>query len=135
MRLLLSLQFVIVFQITFSQPGDGSCYCCAETYRQFDFWVGNWEVHDSTGTLIGHNTIELIQDSCGLQESWVGTQGTTGTSISYYDRQTGKWYQNWVAAHGGVIMMEGKPENGAMVLYSRQLPGKNGDDYVQSKIS
>lgn len=31
--------------------------CSTPEYRQFDFWVGDWVVHDAAGKLAGTNTI------------------------------------------------------------------------------
>ncbi len=30
--------------------------------RQFDFWLGEWEVKDTKGNLVGHNRIESISN-------------------------------------------------------------------------
>ena len=27
--------------------------------RQFDFWIGDWEVHDAKGQRLGRNRVEL----------------------------------------------------------------------------
>ena len=103
------------------------CKCCTPEYRQFDFWIGDWEVKDSSGKVLGYNKITQIEGGCGLQENWTsGKPGYTGQSMSFYDRTTGNWNQTWVDNGGGVIMMDGKLIDGAMVMMS-------GDNLVQNR--
>ncbi|MBE0566172.1 MAG: hypothetical protein IH621_09460, partial [Krumholzibacteria bacterium] len=47
--------------------------------RQFDFWIGSWEVSNQDGSVVGHNRIEPILDRCVLQETWAGASGSAGT--------------------------------------------------------
>jgi hypothetical protein len=62
--------------------------------REFDFWVGVWDVFDTqTGRPAGTNTITITSGGCILLESWVNTIGGTGTSINYVNTETGKWEQ------------------------------------------
>jgi len=56
--------------------------CSAREYRQFDFWIGEWDVLAPDGTRAGHNRVERIEGGCGLQENWTGQGGGTGRSIS-----------------------------------------------------
>ena len=94
------------------------CPCSATDYRQFDFWIGEWEVRDSSNTLLGHNSITPIQDSCALLENWTGASGYTGTSISFFDSNTQCWHQSWIDYKGGAIIMDGQFADGKMVMWS-----------------
>lgn len=29
-----------------------TCTCCQEQYRQFDFWLGDWEVYNKKGVKV-----------------------------------------------------------------------------------
>ena len=31
--------------------------CNEARFRQFDFWVGEWEVKDASGKVVGHNSV------------------------------------------------------------------------------
>lgn len=84
--------------------------------RQFDFWVGAWEVTTPDGKVAGHNRIELILDGRALQEHWSGRGGFTGTSLNLYDASAGKWRQFWVDHTGGVLQLAGGLVDGRMVL-------------------
>ncbi|GFD76608.1 hypothetical protein KUL113_60280 [Tenacibaculum sp. KUL113] len=39
-------------------------------YTQFDFWVGNWNVYNTEGKLIGHNNVIKTPNACAIQENW-----------------------------------------------------------------
>ncbi len=89
--------------------------CRGPEYRQFDFWLGAWEV-TSQGGVAGHNVITAGQQGCLLREQWVSTRGGTGESLNFYDRSTRQWNQVWVDANGFVLRMSGGLVDGAMRL-------------------
>jgi hypothetical protein len=87
-----------------------------ENFRAFDFWAGNWDVSvRSNGQFAGKNSIKVIENGCALHESWKSANGGTGQSINYYNPNTGKWRQIWVAK-GYSIDLEGGIKDGAMEL-------------------
>ncbi|HET9581955.1 MAG TPA: hypothetical protein VFP76_03985 [Gemmatimonadota bacterium] len=90
--------------------------CAREEYRQFDFWLGTWEVTTPDGKVAGTNTIESVLNGCALRESWRGAGGMTGTSTNTYDPHAGRWHQTWVDDRGGFLLISGGLEKGSMVL-------------------
>ena len=64
--------------------------CTGPEYRQFDFWIGHWSVYDTTGTQIGSSHIARVADGCGIREEWTAANGSTGTSLNYYNKQDKK---------------------------------------------
>lgn len=91
--------------------------CSAPEHRQFDFWVGEWAVTDSTGTTpFGSNVITLEEGGCLLRERWTAAGGGTGQSMNFYDRQRRQWEQLWVAKGGSILRLAGHLEGGRMVL-------------------
>ena len=85
-------------------------------FREFDFWVGDWSVHDGEGTLQGENTITREEQGCVLVERWQGAQGSTGMSINYLDKVTDEWVQIWHAAGGYQITIRGGLTGEGMLL-------------------
>lgn len=78
-------------------------------YRQFDFWVGEWEVRDENGQILGSSKVELILDGCVIFENWISARsGYMGKSFNYYNRLTGKWQQKWIDNRGVPIEFEGE---------------------------
>ena len=101
--------------------------CSAQQHRQFDFWIGDWEVKNTAGNLAGTNRIESILGGCVIRESWQGAQGPAGTSLNLY-APDGKWHQIWVDNQGSLLELAGGLEDGKMVMRgttpSRPEPGK-----------
>lgn len=106
--------------------------CSADSYREFDFWIGDWVVHDTTGTLQGTNRIESIQGGCVLQEHWTSASGGTGTSFNIYDFTRNVWHQTWVSG-AQLLTLEGGLRNGRMVLEGTTV-GRNNTD-VHNRIT
>ena len=95
--------------------------------RQFDFWVGRWEVRDTSGRIAGTNEIQLILGDCVLLENWTGARGVTGKSLNTFNKSKRKWQQTWVDDHGEVIeFVDGEYKDGAMRFRSesREPDGK-----------
>lgn len=102
--------------VSFSQK---DCKCCSENHQAFNFWVGTWEVFDTTGNKVGDNEITSIENSCALMEKWQGLKGGSGTSMNYYNQQDSTWNQVWVSSNGNVLNLKGSFENNQMILKSK----------------
>lgn len=90
--------------------------CTAAEHRQFDYWIGEWEVSDPNGKRLGENRITRIHNGCALLEEWRGNGGVTGSSLNIYDRERGQWHQTWVDGSGGLLLLDGGIVDGAMTL-------------------
>jgi len=82
--------------------------------RQFDFWVGEWDVFNPQGQKAGTSVIQQISAGCGVLENWRDAFGNEGKSINFYDPNTQKWYQYWIGASGGPSRFSGAYKDGAM---------------------
>jgi hypothetical protein len=85
-------------------------------HRQFDFWVGEWDVHDPAGRKAGTNSVRKMPGGCVLFESWTSVSGSPGQSLNFYDPTRRKWVQIWVDARASVLRIEGEFREGAMRL-------------------
>ena len=92
--------------------------CSAAEFRQFDFWLGEWEVYED-GARAGTNRIESILGGCALQEHWTGASGMHGTSLNVYSSGDRKWHQTWVDSNNLRLDLEGGLEGRRMVLVGR----------------
>ena len=90
--------------------------CDTPAHRQFDFWIGEWDVHDAQGKLAGRNRITAIHGGCAIEEQWSGRGGVTGSSINAYDAGRHRWHQTWVDSTGGLLLLDGAWQDGRMVL-------------------
>lgn len=91
-------------------------HCSTPEHRQFDFWLGEWEVRDPQGEVVGRNHITPLFDGCGLREEWTGAKGLRGTSLNVFADDRGSWHQTWVDSHGTLLQLDGGLRDGAMVL-------------------
>ena len=99
------------------EPGeDGPPPCSSDEFRAFDFWLGEWEVSNPEGDVVGENTIRAVLDGCALEENWRGASGSVGRSLNLYDARTGKWHQTWVDNSGLLLRLDGGLVDGSMVL-------------------
>lgn len=90
--------------------------CSSPEYRQFDFWIGDWDVYNPSGQKVGENTIENILGGCVLYEDWTGAGGGAGRSFNRWDPATETWNQHWVNSSGVETFLVGTFANGKMVL-------------------
>ena len=87
-----------------------------ERFAQFDFWVGEWDVHVANGTFAGSNSISSDYRKCVLVEDYESAGGFIGMSINYLDHQTGEWVQIWNDASGSQINVRGGLTDDGMLL-------------------
>lgn len=114
--------------------------CETGAYRDFDFWLGNWEVLNPDGETIGTNAVTRELDGCVVAEHWTDSEGGRGRSINTYDAETGEWHQTWVSAafSGHVRMSGGLDEDGVMVLTGQREAVNRGftifDEYRWTRL-
>ena len=82
----------------------------------FDFWIGEWDVHDPEGRPVGHNSVTPLYGTGALAEHWHGNGGVEGHSLNAWDPERGCWHQTWVDSSGSVLLLDGGVHDGAMVL-------------------
>lgn len=87
--------------------------CNDNAFRQFDFWIGEWEVYDASGKRAGRNAITSEEDGCVLIERWQSATGGTGVSMNHYDPMAAQWKQHWVGL-GLILEMSGGLNDGSM---------------------
>jgi tetratricopeptide (TPR) repeat protein len=84
-----------------------SVYPCrySEKSRQFDFWIGEWDVKNVQGQPAGKSKIELTLGDCVILENWTSTGPAlySGKSINLYNTTSQKWIQTWFDDKGGLI--------------------------------
>ena len=101
--------------------------CDTKEYRQFDFWLGKWQViNRATGKPAGENHIRKHLGECALYEDYRSVAGGyAGTSFNIYQKSTGTWHQSWVDNGGLLLRLSGGLDaNGAMVLAGDRVDAK-----------
>lgn len=85
-------------------------------FRQFDFWIGEWEAKTPQGQPGGTSSVQLILGQCIIFENWTGVGGSSGKSFNIYDTNDKKWHQTWVDDKGTFTHYIGNLINGDMVI-------------------
>jgi hypothetical protein len=109
--------------------------CTSPLHRQFDFWLGLWDVTGANGAFAGTNRIELADAGCTLYESWAsGRGGYTGRSLNSVGPD-GRWHQTWVDSSGGRLELAGGLVEGKMVLEGETPAAAAGGPPVRNRIT
>ncbi len=104
-------------------------------YRQFDFWVGDWNVYSVAGQFanqkVGESSVQLILKDCVVFENWTALgRGGEGKSFNKYNPQLQKWEQFWVADSGGTTHYVGDAAPGQMI-YLAEPAGPRGAPLIR----
>jgi hypothetical protein len=106
----------LVCTIALAAVGSGCSACTAAEHRQFDFWLGDWDVFLPDGSRAGGNRIEAVANGCALLETWQGRSGFAGSSLNSYDPAARQWRQHWVDSQAGRLALAGGWDGQRMVL-------------------
>lgn len=95
-----------------------SARCSGPEYRQFDFWIGDWDAFDVDNPTVrtARTRVDLILDGCVLRENYEGADGHQGQSFTIYDSSRKLWHQSWVTNRGELLVIEGKFDAGEIIL-------------------
>ncbi len=123
---LLSLPLLLA-SVVANAAGTAAAPCSADAYRQFDFWLGEWQVYGGPAgdRLIGRSSISRVAGGCALSEHWTNSAGQDGRSLNVYEPASGRWTQFWIGFDGVVLRLYGALDQGVMVLEG-ELAGANG---------
>ncbi|GLQ96884.1 hypothetical protein [Dyella mobilis] len=104
-------------------------YCSAPAYRQFDFWLGDWDTYrikdDKPGDVsVARNRVTSMLDGCALHEAYTRNDGYAGESYTSYDASRKVWHQTWVSNQGELNVMEGTQQGDRIVLSGEVTDGQ-----------
>lgn len=120
----LTLLLLIVIPATYAAP-TAPAPCSSAEHRQFDFWLGEWQVHTPDGKLAGTNRITREYGGCVIHEHYSTAKGYSGESLNVYDAPRQVWHQTWVDSSGLLLTIEGRWDGKSMVLEGL-LPAPGG---------
>jgi hypothetical protein len=100
--------------------------CETPEHRQFDFWVGRWDVYPTgTDRLVAHSLIERLYAGCVIRENWMPLRGTGGGSLNSWIPAQRRWRQVWADSSNGYKDFSGGIDGEAMVL-TAETTGADG---------
>jgi hypothetical protein len=100
-----------------------SCSANPES-RQFDFWLGDWNVTYPGVAGNSNSTVSLSLDKCLVTETWVGGKGHTGRNMFAYSADDKSWHGMFADNLGRVHVFEGKIGSGSAEFFG---PGVGAD--------
>jgi hypothetical protein len=112
-----------LFLISHSLPAQ-KLPCSSPEFRQFDFWIGEWDVFGKTGQKAGDSKISLILDSCIILEEWSSANVQkglryAGKSFNTWNASAKQWQQTWVDNVGNTTaFIKGTFENNKIIFYT-----------------
>jgi tetratricopeptide (TPR) repeat protein len=89
-------------------------------YRQFDFWIGEWDVQTASGQPAGKSSVQLILGDCVIFENWSGAFGMNGKSFNIYNATRRQWQQTWVNDRGTITEFVGEFKGDRMEFLTEQ---------------
>ena len=108
--------------------------CAAPEHRQFDFWIGKWDVVNTKDKVpAGSSLIESLYDGCVLRENW-SEKGFSGGSLNAYNPTDKQWHQTWTDSAGSWREFVGGWQGGRMVLIARHPSVRQPGKTVQERI-
>lgn len=128
----LALLGAIIFTSN-SAAGETRNSCTNPESRQFDFWVGDWDVFDvdKPATPVARVQVDRILGDCVLREDYRDTDGHMGESFSVYDSASHRWHQSWVTNRGQLLLLDGGLHDGTMVLSATERMPDGSDRLVK----
>lgn len=100
--------------------------CQSPAHRAFDFWIGDWDVVNASGTPAGTSHVERTLGGCVITEDWSGANGPyAGKSFNTFNPADGQWTQHWVDSTGASVLMAGAFNDGRLV-YHREFVRQDG---------
>jgi hypothetical protein len=116
--------------------------CSSPEARQFDFWLGEWDLNwpaEQTGGEAGEkgtgtNRLGRLFGDCVIEENFATDDGRfEGRSLSVYDEAAGLWRQTWVDSSGGYLVFTGGLNNGEMELRTAAVE-RDGETVVSRMV-
>jgi hypothetical protein len=117
--------------VAFTERFDRATAPCRHDahYREFDFWVGTWDVRPNGAapdSPASENVITLEYGACVVQEHWRSAGGATGSSFNIYDASRKAWFQTWIDSTGGLHEYRGNPDASGNMVLAGEVPGGEG---------
>jgi len=97
-----------------------------EEASQFDFWLGDWQVTNPQGQVVGENHISHDLANCVVRESWTNAYGDRGTSVNFFDPASAHWHQVWTSDNGTITHYEGEFRDGSMRFEANGFGDRDG---------
>jgi hypothetical protein len=91
--------------------------CSGPEFRQFDFWLGEWNVEAPANPgRVSRSSITSTNAGCTIHEHYRSPGGYEGSSLNFFDASRKRWHQTWIDNQGQPLYLEGGLQGQSMVL-------------------
>ncbi|MGB2665951.1 MAG: hypothetical protein WAK48_18250 [Candidatus Acidiferrum sp.] len=111
-----------------------SCSANAQS-REFDFWVGDWDVRYPGAENASSSKVYLELGKCVLVENWDGGKGHEGINIFAYSADDQHWHGLFADNEGRVHVFEGKVSGGAAEFIGPSRGAKGETDLNRIRVT
>jgi len=125
-----------------SEPAQSAAAtpCTADSgYQRLAFWVGDWDVFDSTGAAYATQRVRAVIDECAITAEWTSGGGNKGLGLSAFDMKTRQWKQvyvsNQVPFRSGVNLRTSDPSYTGLGIRFIPLPDPTAGNPVQTRVT
>jgi hypothetical protein len=111
--------FAVAAPIPATNANPISTQCTGDEYRQLDFWIGDWDVYETTppqGPAVARARVEPVAQGCAIRERYEQADGLIGESLLSYDSVRKAWQQTWITNRGAFMAIAGNLADGRLVL-------------------
>jgi hypothetical protein len=124
------------------EPAQGATVspCTADSsYQRLAFWVGDWDVFDSTGAHYATQRVRPVIDECAITAEWESGGGNKGMGLSAFDLKTHEWKQvyvsNQVPFRSGVTLRTSDPSYTGPGIRFIELSDPAAAKLAQSRVT
>ena len=102
--------------------------CDDAEFKQFDFWLGDWDVASAVdGVHRGNSHISKEMGGCVVWENWTSAGSPYfGKSYNTWNPNLKRWEQYWVDTSAGVMFFHGELKNNIMDYWTDDVPQAGG---------
>jgi hypothetical protein len=106
--------------------------CEDAEFKQFDFWVGDWDVSSAAGVHAGSSHISKEMGGCVVWENWTSAGSPYfGKSYNTWNPNLKRWEQYWVDTSAGVMFFHGGLKDGVMDYWTDEVPQPSGEKLLR----
>jgi hypothetical protein len=97
-------------------------------FKQFDFWIGDWDVASAAdGVHRGASHISKEMSGCVVWENWTSAGSPYfGKSYNTWNPNLKRWEQYWVDTSAGVMFFHGELKDKVMDYWTDDVPQAGG---------
>ena len=110
-----ALAAVFVAALSFAQT-PAAAPTSVPVNKEFDFWIGDWEVTGSDGAVLGWSRIIAQPGGRVLHEIWSDAKGGGGNGWLAHNAGTGEWRYLYASRDGSFAELLGGVVGGRLVL-------------------